>query len=1051
MAHYTVFLLTVTDSTLHSQRSQRIALTKKERTMNTTLQSRREFFLQTGALSLATWTLAPLAPSRANEAPDKPSGTAATGTAATDTAKNHPADPAVAFPGVWAFDRPKRAIILVADSQLQALTDPDQEVNLSVHTEPNVTTLRKICEEAKSAGVETLVLAFDEFWKQYRSDVAGEKRALFPDSDRYIELTATISRFIADYGLGLELSLLSPLEMGKRFAETTGQAGQWVQFREGGRDGVSGRFSVSFWEHKKWGNNKGTIEPRCSGIRVFAFREQGASSSGYYPVSESEIVELTGPFETASDVANDQPLVRVTVTGTGDANSENADLSSYNRVMVLVSYETPEMDYFSKEAAPFLEKLVKKYYDAGIRLNALYSDEIHIQQDWHYFGHHDSGQFALRYFTENMAASFAQKYGEKYRAFDKYFVYFLVASHEFFSSPDAYEFAQHIPTPGDDGIQSLRLLRRRYYDLLHKTVTDLFAGAKKYAESLYGKTLEARAHATWAQSPTIDHWRSSDYGHHYEYTSDFIWSNTVHQASAACDDYFRWNDFLTGGGNDHAEGGWSDRNYYGQALACSTGSLNDTPNAYAACWGMPPEAARRHWVIEAVYGNGAFSQMKALEYGRHRAVEVLMLYPLSLVACQERFGSWMTQYGYANYVTAEKLLQYGKLTDDGAIELRGQRYRTICALYEPICEPGELEFLEEFVQAGGRVVWSGPPATVDREGEPLLDKWRGLFGIESIVSPQTGTPLPGRRVEFTGALAGIEPMTILTDFPIDAVYKIEPAADTEPLAQCDGALVGAKRGNAVYLGFRPRDDQAASLGYETRVWFETLEKLGAYPSYSPVENGPDHAVHEGEANKASNANDNPSVVSRTTPYLATRFNNGAIAVAKHYARHVETWQGGFHRDPEADRAALEQNPLDSGAIELNGLAIAGKKIDYRGEYVMAFRTNNAGQLIAFYGEQCDRIRIDGREFVFAEKPLTRCAFSPIADERRLPGGAILEIWITGDAGKVRIPVDETVCAPRLFHRKGLASFEGERPVTLTDGVLEFDSPHGASAYFLFES
>ena len=41
----------------------------------------------------------------------------------------------------------------------------------------------------------------------------------------------------------------------------------------------------------------------------------------------------------------------------------------------------------------------------------------------------------------------------------------------------------------------------------------------------------------------------------------------VQQAACACSDYFRWNEFLTGSGNDHAEGGWSDRDYYGLALA----------------------------------------------------------------------------------------------------------------------------------------------------------------------------------------------------------------------------------------------------------------------------------------------------------------------------------------------------------------------------------------------------------------------------------------------------------------------------------------------------
>jgi hypothetical protein len=132
--------------------------------------------------------------------------------------------------------------------------------------------------------------------------------------------------------------------------------------------------------------------------------------------------------------------------------------------------------------------------------------------------------------------------------------------------------------------------------LLEKTVVDLFARAKEFAENLYGHELEARAHATWAQSPTIDFWRTGNAPHaprQYEYTPDLLWSNTVQQAASACSDYFRWNAFLTGGGNDHAEGGWSDRNYYALSLACSTGILNRTPNAYAAAWGMPAAGTAR--------------------------------------------------------------------------------------------------------------------------------------------------------------------------------------------------------------------------------------------------------------------------------------------------------------------------------------------------------------------------------------------------------------------------------------------------------------------------
>ena len=63
-------------------------------------------------------------------------------------------------------------------------------------------------------------------------------------------------------------------------------------------------------------------------------------------------------------------------------------------------------DYFSAKAQPYLTNLIDKYADAGVKLNALYSDEMHIQQDWNYFGHHDNGEFTLRYMTDNMAVSY---------------------------------------------------------------------------------------------------------------------------------------------------------------------------------------------------------------------------------------------------------------------------------------------------------------------------------------------------------------------------------------------------------------------------------------------------------------------------------------------------------------------------------------------------------------------------------------------------------------------------------------------------------------------
>jgi hypothetical protein len=80
---------------------------------------------------------------------------------------------ALTFPGPWRFSLPKSSIILVSDQQLEDLQDPDREVDLSMSSTPRLTTLRKVCEQAKAQGSRTLILAFDEFWTQYRKGQGG--------------------------------------------------------------------------------------------------------------------------------------------------------------------------------------------------------------------------------------------------------------------------------------------------------------------------------------------------------------------------------------------------------------------------------------------------------------------------------------------------------------------------------------------------------------------------------------------------------------------------------------------------------------------------------------------------------------------------------------------------------------------------------------------------------------------------------------------------------------------------------------------------------------
>ncbi|MDO5582126.1 MAG: hypothetical protein Q4G69_13435 [Planctomycetia bacterium] len=993
--------------------------------------ARRRFIGDLGLLGLVSFQLSPRVSTGRTLAEGEPDS----GSAVKD-----PPDPAIANPGVWSFGlKPPKYIIFTCDEELKVLVNPDQEIDLSTSPKKKVTTLRKICEETQKENIKTLTIIFDAFFAKFRSDQNQKPRQFRPDNEQYIEYLSGISKFAAQYGIGLELSFLTPLELGDSFKAQTGECGRWIQYREGYREKGTGRFSVFLWEQTRWQNNKGVINLQQKNVRVFAFREQPRiGTTNFHVVNEKEIIELPGPFEILHEKKDHRPQNRMIITGSGNKGIHGEKLhDGFNAVMAVVSYETPELDYFSPKAKPFLKELVKKYYKAGINLNALYSDEIHIQQDTGYFSHHDSGEFTFRYLTVNLQKAFAQKYGQEYLDFEKYLVYFLFGQHEWQTTVVAKKDSQHIFSPDRLGVQKANLLRRRYYDLLHAQVVRLFSDAKHYAESLYEKKLLARNHPTWAQSPTIDYWSSRSNALKYEYTADFVWSNTVQQASAACDDYFRWNDFLTGGGNDFAEGGWADRDYYGQAMAASTGSLNDWPNAYVGVWGQPLESRIRISEIRAVFGNATKGPMKAIEEAQHRSIEVLMLYPISLVACTERFGSWMALYGYANYITAERLLMYGKVNENGTITVRGRTYGTICALYEPLPPAGLLPFLEEFAAKGGKIVWSGPPAQLDMDGNDVLKRWSDLFGIGQMNADLNGISSPGRKIDFCGSLQGVPVQDILTNFPIDYIYPAEVSQTeknkSEVVARCGDKIIGLRKDNLLWLGFRPRDDQSASLGYETRTWYEVLFRMGAYPS----------------SKKWDQYNDNPVCISRTTPYFAASFPNGAVALTVHYSRHAETWSNDINRNAEEDKKILDLNPIPSADITLKKFKIAGHEIGYTGTRMAAWRLDKNDRLIAFYGKRTNQIEIDGKTFVFCDDPLVEIAWAPVAMERRVPGGAVLEIWASNQAN-LRIPLaDPNMKKVRVFERSSEGKCNREiKQTTIADGCLEFRTLKLYTGYFV---
>ena len=225
----------------------------------------------------------------------------------------------------------------------------------------------------------------------------------------------------------------------------------------------------------------------------------------------------------------------------------------------------------------------------GINLIQMTNDEPHFQQDWFYFNHHDNGQFSLRYYTEAMGENYEKLYGIPFE--EKDLLYFSCGPDINSNSVLASQYIQYVRGPSRKEIQQTFLFRDNYYKMLNHHLVDMFLEVKAFASELFGvEDWGTTGHASWAESPTIDFWDTKSLhrnAYKYEYTPNFVWSNTVQQASAACYDYFKWGEFLEPTRNDFAELGWVDRNYYGASMATSIGVVNRIPNAYPHFWGVP--------------------------------------------------------------------------------------------------------------------------------------------------------------------------------------------------------------------------------------------------------------------------------------------------------------------------------------------------------------------------------------------------------------------------------------------------------------------------------
>lgn len=914
----------------------------------------------------------------------------------------------------WKSENLAGSMILVSDEQFTRLANfPDQALEKPAPWVDQPVSLHDFCRELADGGGTKIHIAYDYFF-------GGSTRGLYPDTPEFQDNLKKIHDVARQYGLGIEPSVLSPLEMGVGYQMRTGECGRWMQYGEGLRDPETGLFSVELWKHIQWVNNKGPMPVTLAGVRAFTFRESPLPGTSFFAVDPEEMIELPQPQieefpgtspvqygapEVATDLSRQFRAVRVRVSGTGRHPAEKEGVR-YDRVLVVLVYHSVEMDFFSPAAAEFVRDLVDQYVARGIELEGVYSDEMHIQQDWVYHHHFDYGQFTLRYVSPGLEQAYAAKFGPQYADFARWLIYFTCHQHHFLSTHEPKLPSQHVFGSSPEQVASTLLFRRNYYDLLEQTVIRLMISGRERLEQQQDRAVDAFYHATWAESPTCDlwsvnevqrDWSPEEHRHKYEYTPDFVWSNTVQQAASACSNYFAWNEFLTGGNNDVPEGGYADRDYYGRALACSLAALNRQPLASCGMWGMPTPVSERMLAVSEAFGALGSPLYRSVEGYAPRQVEVLFLYPQDLVAVEERFGSWMVQYGYANYITADKLVEYGAVGAGGWLEVSGpkitSRYKAVCALFEPFPSQALLDLLERFVQAGGTLLWSAIPPLKGRDGEDVSQRFAGVFGLEAVKqAAQPGLALPGRQVCFEGVLAGVKAMDILTQFVVDRVYPLKPVAGAEQVAYLTPGgvakplCVGVRKvypggGQAVCLGFRPRDDQAASTGRTVRTWFELLNALGAYPGA-----------------------DNPSVISAGTRYLACSFANGALALAPHYHQHEESWPGGFFRSEAADREAIEANPLpDDDAINLEQMAIAGQQVSYQGRHCVAWQLGEGGALTAFAGQAASHITLNGKTYRWSEVA-TDVAWHPLSPDQAASGYTPLFRAWCGSEGVFRLPL-----------------------------------------------
>jgi hypothetical protein len=362
-----------------------------------------------------------------------------------------------------------------------------------------------------------------------------------------------------------------------------------------------------------------------------------------------------------------------------------------------------------------------------------------------------------------------------------------------------------------------------------------------------------------------------------------------------------------------------------------------------------------------------------------RLTDVLAVYPLDLFYSEERFGSWMVQYGYCNYITELKLLEHAQVGANGELLVNGNTYKALVFFYQSFISGKTLELIGDFLAKGGRVLWMATPPVKRWDDNSAAAKWYELFGVKPGSELFRGITAKNEKVRFDTSV-NTEDMVIPTDMLPDFVYDVS-ADGAKEIAWLGDKAVGFEKafpggGKSLYLAFRARDDQSQSMGQDISTLFDLLCYIGAY------------------------AQDGGEIISRpeSADYLVSRFPNGTVSMVRHYRTFKERWPGLYGRDPKQDEEFLRGRELPSMEIALSNERLLGHSIDYHGSWTLSYRVAD-GKLHGFSGNG-GRISIDGKVYSFAVPGADLC-FANVDPKHLEVKSAVLIHY--GNAGRVTIP------------------------------------------------